>query len=108
RILAATNADLVTLVREGRFREDLFHRLNVIAINLPALRDRKEDIPLLIDHFLRRYCEENAKPLRRFTTPAMKLLMDYDWPGNIRELENRSEERRVGKESRARWVREQN
>ncbi len=88
RILAATNADLVTLVREGRFREDLFHRLNVIAINLPALRDRKEDIPLLIDHFLRRYCEENAKPQRRFTTPAMKLLMDYDWPGNIRELEN--------------------
>src|SRR5216684_2197638 len=88
RIVAASNVDLLTLVREGRFREDLYHRLNVIAINLPALRDRKEDIPLLIDHFLRRYCEENAKPLRRFTTAAMKLLMDYDWPGNIRELEN--------------------
>ncbi len=88
RILAASNADLVTLVREGRFREDLFHRLNVIAIDLPPLRDRKEDVPQLIEHFLRRYCEENAKPSRRFTNAAMKLLMDYDWPGNIRELEN--------------------
>jgi DNA-binding NtrC family response regulator len=88
RILAASNADLVALVREARFREDLFHRLNVIAIDLPPLRDRKEDVPLLIDHFLRRYCEENAKPARRFTNAAMKLLMDYDWPGNIRELEN--------------------
>jgi DNA-binding NtrC family response regulator len=88
RILAASNTDLATLVREGRFREDLYHRLNVISISLPPLRERKEDIAPLVDHFLVRYCEENAKPLRRFSAAAMKLLMDYDWPGNIRELEN--------------------
>jgi DNA-binding NtrC family response regulator len=88
RILAASNEDLTKLVREGRFREDLFHRLNVISLHLPPLRERKEDIPLLIDRFLGQYCEENAKPLRRFTTGAMKLLIDYDWPGNVRELEN--------------------
>ncbi len=88
RLIAASNADLLNLVREGRFREDLYHRLNVIALALSALRERKEDIPLLIEFFLRRYCEENAKPPRRFTASAMKLLMDYDWPGNVRELEN--------------------
>jgi len=88
RILAASNEDLTKLVREGRFREDLFHRLNVISLHLPPLRKRKEDIPLLIDRFLGQYCEENAKPLRHFTTGAMKLLIDYDWPGNVRELEN--------------------
>jgi DNA-binding NtrC family response regulator len=88
RILAASNEDLTNLVREGRFREDLFHRLNVISLHLPPLRERKEDIPLLIDRFLLQYCEENTKPLRRFTTAAMKLLIDYDWPGNVRELEN--------------------
>src|SRR5712691_13505981 len=88
RILAASNLDLLGLVREGRFREDLFHRLNVIALHLSPLRDRREDVPLLIEHFLRRYCEENAKPLQRFTHAALKLLMDYDWPGNVRELEN--------------------
>jgi DNA-binding NtrC family response regulator len=88
RILAASNEDLTKLVREGRFREDLFHRLNVISLHLPPLRDRKEDIPLLIDRFLKQYCEENAKPPRRFTAGAMKLLVDYDWPGNVRELEN--------------------
>jgi len=88
RILAASNEDLTKLVREGRFREDLFHRLNVISLHLPPLRDRKEDIPLLIDRFLKQYCEENAKPPRHFTVGAMKLLIDYDWPGNVRELEN--------------------
>jgi DNA-binding NtrC family response regulator len=88
RILAASNEDLTRLVREGRFREDLFHRLNVISLHLPPLRERKEDIPLLIDRFLKQYCDENAKPPRRFTAGAMKLLMDYDWPGNVRELEN--------------------
>ena len=88
RILAASNEDLTKLVREGRFREDLFHRLNVISLHLPPLRERKEDIPLLIDRFLLQYCEENSKPPRRFTTGAMKLLIDYDWPGNVRELEN--------------------
>jgi len=88
RILAASNEDLRKLVREGRFREDLYHRLNVIAINLPPLRDRKEDIPLLIERFIERFCRENNKPARQFTNAAMKLLMDYDWPGNVRELEN--------------------
>jgi DNA-binding NtrC family response regulator len=88
RILAASNEDLTKLVREGRFREDLFHRLNVISLHLPPLRERKEDIPLLIDRFLKQYCEENAKPPRRFSAGAMKLLIEYDWPGNVRELEN--------------------
>src|SRR5437762_3076425 len=88
RIVAASNVDLLTLVREGRFREDLFHRLNVIHLQIPPLRDRREDVPLLLAHFLDRYCQENTKPLRQFTQAAMKLLMDYDWPGNVRELEN--------------------
>ncbi len=88
RILAASNEDLRKLVREGRFREDLFHRLNVIAVNLPPLRDRKEDIPLLVERFVERFCRENNKPSRHLTNAAMKLLMDYDWPGNVRELEN--------------------
>jgi DNA-binding NtrC family response regulator len=88
RIVAASNIELITLVREGRFREDLYHRLNVIHLTLPPLRDRREDIPMLLAHFLVRYCEENAKPMRQFTPAAMKLMMDYDWPGNVRELEN--------------------
>ncbi len=88
RILAASNEVLMTMVREGRFREDLFHRLNVIAIHLPPLRERKEDIPMMVDRFLERFCEENGKPRHWFTRTAMKLLMDYDWPGNVRELEN--------------------
>jgi DNA-binding NtrC family response regulator len=88
RILAASNMDLVQLVREGRFREDLYHRLNVINILLPPLRDRKEDIPELAELFLKRYSEENGKSLRRFSAAALRLLMDYAWPGNIRELEN--------------------
>jgi DNA-binding NtrC family response regulator len=88
RILAASNLDLLSLVREGRFREDLYHRLNVIAIQLPPLRARREDVPLLLAHFLERYAQENGKPPRRFTSSAMKLLVDYDWPGNVRELEN--------------------
>src|SRR5271157_5481611 len=88
RIVAASNEDLGKLVREGRFREDLYHRLNVISLQLPPLRERKEDIPLLIDRFLQQFCQENGKPPRIFTHSAMKLLMDYDWPGNVRELEN--------------------
>jgi DNA-binding NtrC family response regulator len=88
RILTASNEDLTKLVREGRFRDDLYHRLNVISVQLPPLRDRKEDIPLLIDRFLEQFCHENGKPLHRFSHGAMKLLMDYDWPGNVRELEN--------------------
>jgi DNA-binding NtrC family response regulator len=88
RILAASNEDLRKLVRDGRFREDLYHRLNVISVQLPPLRERKEDIPLLVDRFLEQFCRENGKPLRAFTHAALKLLMDYDWSGNVRELEN--------------------
>ena len=88
RILAASNEGLMKLVRDGRFREDLYHRLNVISLQLPPLRDRKEDIPLLVERFLEQFCKENAKPPRGFTHGAMKLLMDYEWPGNVRELEN--------------------
>src|SRR5437016_123268 len=88
RIVAASNVDLLTLVREGRFREDLFHRLNVIHMRIPPLRERREDVPLLVLHFLERFCTENSRPLLQFTPNAMKLMMDYDWPGNVRELEN--------------------
>ncbi len=88
RILAASNEDLRKLVRDGRFREDLYHRLNVISVQLPPLRERKEDIPLLVDRFLGQFCRENSKPPRAFTHDALKLLMDYDWSGNVRELEN--------------------
>src|ERR1700757_1262572 len=88
RIVAASNIDLLSLVKEGRFREDLYHRLNVIHLHLSPLRERREDIPMLLAHFLERFCTENTKPLRMFTPSAMKLMMDYDWPGNVRELEN--------------------
>ncbi len=88
RIIAATNVDLKKLVDEGRFREDLYYRLNVINIQLPPLRERKEDIPALVEFFTRKYCEENAKPPYRFSSEALKVLMDYHWPGNVRELEN--------------------
>jgi len=88
RVVAATNTDLAALVREKRFREDLYYRLNVITIQLPPLRDRQEDIPLLAHHFLRRYTVKNAKPLGGFTEEAMDLLQTYAWPGNVRELEN--------------------
>ena len=88
RIIAATNVDLRKLAEEGRFREDLFYRLNVININVPPLRERKEDIPLLVEFFTRKYCEENAKPLYVFSSEALKVLMDHHWPGNVRELEN--------------------
>src|SRR5256885_8549432 len=87
RIVAASNIELLTLVREGRFREDLFHRLNVIHLQLPPLRDRREDVPMLLTHFFERYFQEKTKPMPTFTPGAMKLLMDYDWPGNVRELE---------------------
>src|SRR6266705_524988 len=88
RIIAATNVDLKKLVEEGRFREDLYYRLNVINIQVPPLRERKEDIPALIEHFLKKYSEENGRELRHFTLEAMKKMMDHDWPGNVRELEN--------------------
>jgi len=95
RILAATNADLKRLVEEGRFREDLYYRLNVINLVLPPLRERKEDIPLLVEHFFDKYCRENNKflgpdgrSLLRFEPEALEVLMEHSWPGNVRELEN--------------------
>jgi two-component system response regulator PilR (NtrC family) len=88
RIVAATNIDLRRAVEEGRFREDLYYRLNVIAIPLPPLRQRKEDIPALVGHFVEKYARENGKAIAGVTPEAMQSLMDYDWPGNVRELEN--------------------
>ncbi len=88
RIIAATNVDLRTMVDEGRFREDLYYRLHVITVNLPALRTRKEDIPLLVQHFLDKYGEENNRKELELAPEALDLLLDYDWPGNVRELEN--------------------
>jgi DNA-binding NtrC family response regulator len=88
RIIAATNVDLKQQVREGKFREDLFYRLNVITIDLPPLRQRKEDIPLLAGFFLNRYSQENERPTRRITPEALRPLLIYSWPGNVRELEN--------------------
>jgi DNA-binding NtrC family response regulator len=91
RIIAATNADLQKLMAENKFREDLFYRLNVINIHLPPLRRRREDIPLLISHFLDKYSEENRRQVREVTPDAMRVLMDHPWPGNVRELENAME-----------------
>jgi DNA-binding NtrC family response regulator len=88
RIVAATNVDLRAAVREGKFRDDLFYRLNVISIDLPPLRSRREDIPLLVNRFLEHFSKENDMELRKLTTDAMRALVDYDWPGNVRELEN--------------------
>ena len=88
RIIAATNVDLRQMMEDGRFREDLYYRLHVITIPLPALRERKEDIPPLVHHFLHKYGEENGKGDLDLTPDALDLLVDYDWPGNVRELEN--------------------
>ncbi|MCP4659953.1 MAG: sigma-54-dependent Fis family transcriptional regulator, partial [bacterium] len=88
RIIAATNTDLEILVQDGKFREDLFYRLNVITIQLPPLRKRPEDLTLLVRHFLDHYAHENEKEIREITPQAMELLLDYHWPGNVRELEN--------------------
>ncbi len=88
RIIAATNVDLHRMMDEGRFREDLFYRLHVITVQLPALRERKDDIPLLVQHFLDKYGAENNKPGIELTPEALDLLYEYDWPGNVRELEN--------------------
>jgi len=86
RLIAATNKNLEKLVREGKFRDDLYFRLNVVRITMPPLRERKEDIPLLVRGFLRHFCKANEKPLLDLTTDAMDALLTYDWPGNVREL----------------------
>jgi len=91
RIVAATNVNLQQAVKDGRFREDLFYRLNVICLELPPLRQRREDIPLLAQHFLRFYATENGTEAPSLSPEALRILMDYEWPGNVRELENAME-----------------
>ncbi|QDU72802.1 sigma-54-dependent Fis family transcriptional regulator [Mucisphaera calidilacus] len=91
RVIAATNLDLEHEVRKGNFREDLYYRLNVVTIHLPPLRNRREDIPLLVDHFLERFNRENNKNLRKVSRSLMNTLLRYPWPGNVRELENAME-----------------
>jgi DNA-binding NtrC family response regulator len=88
RLIAATNEDLEEMVRAGRFREDLYYRINVVPIALPPLRDRPGDVPLLLDHFLRLYCASNNVPLKRLDPEVMQILEEDSWPGNVRELEN--------------------
>ncbi len=88
RIIAATNVDLKKMVAEGRFRDDLYYRLCVITISIPPLRERREDIPLLAEHFMRLYASENEKPISGIDPEAYRALLDHDWPGNVRELEN--------------------
>lgn len=88
RIIAATNRDLLEEIDAGRFREDLFYRVNVVPIFLPPLRERREDIPPLVEFFLKRYAEQNRREVRRVSTDAMRLLREHDWPGNVRELQN--------------------
>jgi DNA-binding NtrC family response regulator len=88
RVIAATNRDLKQMVAEGKFREDLYYRLNVINLEMPTLRDRPSDVPLLASHFLHRYAKENGKEVRAFTAEALECMAGYAWPGNVRELEN--------------------
>ena len=88
RVISATNRNLEAMIDRGEFREDLYYRLNVIKIHMPALRDRKEDIPILVDHFLERAAEGSPQPKKRLDISALQLLLRYDWPGNVRELEN--------------------
>jgi len=88
RLIAATNRDLASLVQQGRFREDLFYRLDVISYILPPLRQRKEDIPLLVAHFVQQFNQHRDRPLRGVSPRTLRLLLQYDWPGNVRELEN--------------------
>jgi transcriptional regulator with PAS, ATPase and Fis domain len=88
RVITATNRNLREMISQGTFREDLFYRLNVIHLNLPPLRERRDDIPLLVEHMLERFRESNASPLEAVSPAAMKAMRDYSWPGNVRELEN--------------------
>jgi two-component system response regulator PilR (NtrC family) len=91
RVIAATNQDLPKLVADGKFREDLFYRLNVFSIPVPPLRERAEDIPLLADHFLEQFAAQMGKPVRTVSAEALQLLQDHPWRGNVRELQNAME-----------------
>jgi transcriptional regulator with PAS, ATPase and Fis domain len=88
RIIAATSSNLEQMVKDGTFREDLYYRLNVIPINLPPLRERREDIPLLVQRFVEHFCDSHKLELKTVSPQVMKALMAYDWPGNVRQLEN--------------------
>jgi len=88
RVISATNRDLRSMVKQGKFREDLYYRLNVVKIDLPLLKDRREDILPLADHFLKKYTEENNKNIKKFSSEVVKFMLNYSWPGNVRELEN--------------------
>ena len=88
RVITATNCDLETAVAQGQFREDLYFRLNVVAINMPPLRDRREEIPFLTDHFLKKYSVQYNKPISGVSPELSRLFMQYEWPGNVRQLEN--------------------
>jgi DNA-binding NtrC family response regulator len=88
RIIASTNVDLRQAIREGQFREDLFYRLSVVPLHLPGLKERREDIPLLVDYYLERFAQKNKKNIRGISPEALELLMEYDWPGNVRELKH--------------------
>jgi transcriptional regulator with PAS, ATPase and Fis domain len=88
RLIAATNKDLRAALEQGTFREDLYYRLNVVPVDIPPLREHKEDIPDLVNHFLQRFNKDNGKRVESITPAALKLLMDYHWPGNVRQLEN--------------------
>jgi two-component system nitrogen regulation response regulator NtrX len=88
RVIAATNKELDKEIAKGEFRQDLFYRLNVIPIVVPPLRDRKEDIPLLVQHFIEQFCAENGKPIKQVSPEAINILKSHDWPGNVRELRN--------------------
>jgi two-component system nitrogen regulation response regulator NtrX len=88
RVISSTNKDLTAEIKRGNFRDDLYFRISVIPIHVPPLRERKEDIPLLVEHFTALFCEENNKAARQFSDGAVKVLMSYDWPGNVRELKN--------------------
>jgi transcriptional regulator with PAS, ATPase and Fis domain len=91
RVIAATNRDLRQMVADGKFQEDLFYRLNVIPIALPPLRDRRDDIPALVDHFIRKHAQRTGRRIERIEDTALDTLKQYDWPGNVRELENAME-----------------
>jgi DNA-binding NtrC family response regulator len=88
RLVSASNQDLEEAVKRGEFRQDLFYRLNVVPVRLPDLKDRREDIPLLVHHFLQKFAQQHGEPQRRFSNDAMRVLMTHAWPGNVRELEN--------------------
>src|SRR6185503_4398177 len=88
RVIAATNRDLRQMVAEGKFQEDLFYRLNVIPIHIPPLRERREDIPALVEHFVKKHARRTGRRVERIEPAALSALQQYDWPGNVRELEN--------------------